>query len=55
MISSDTSSSGKESTSSIVPPFSAIDLGDMTLPDGLTERDISDFTEAFREHCKVRV
>ena len=38
----------------VLPPFVDIEATDLTLPDGVTESDLNDFTAVYREHCEVR-
>eukprot|EP00118_Oscarella_pearsei_P014782 m.129196 g.129196 ORF g.129196 m.129196 type:complete len:818 (+) comp37969_c1_seq3:796-3249(+) len=36
-----------------LPSFEDLSLGDVTLPDGVTENDVSEFLSAFREHSEM--
>ena len=38
-----------------VPQFANIDLGDESLPDGVTLEDLHLFSQLYKEHCKVRL
>ena len=41
-------------TNATLPPFEEFSLGDVTLPAGVDESDVSEFFSAFREHSEVK-